>query len=150
MHSTASYTVERDIAAALRDVLFETALDHHDQSDSAESLAELAAGIDRELQQAAEAIELGVTARNQPAKMDDSSSRHNSTNGDRLPETAAQCDQAQERGAVHYRTAYECTICGDSRTVATWRQVCAFVDACPTCGAVARFRAAGSPTPYRT
>jgi len=150
MHSIPSYTVERDIAAALRDWLFETALEHHGEGNSAESLADLAAMIDRELEKETDAIELGVTARTDPASSDDQpglDAQHH--------ESACQLETdhgAPPRGrvSVHYRTPFECTICGDVRTVATDLRVCAFVDACPSCGAMARFTAAGSPTPYKT
>ena len=155
MHSMPSYTIERDIAAALRDWLFETALEHHDETDSAKSLADLAATIDRELQEQPAAIELGVTGQTGPASTHEHSGDDESTGNEQRPNTACQLDDdhtapSQSPVSVHYRTAYECTVCGEVRTVATSRRVCAFVDACPTCGAVARFTAAGNPTPYKT
>lgn len=150
MHSIPSYTIDRDIAAALRDWVFETAIEHHGEGDSAESLADLAAMIDHELQAEPDAIELGVTARTDPASSDDQpelDAQHH--------ESASQLDAddggpSQPRVSVHYRTPFECTVCGDVRTVATARRVCAFVERCPSCGAMARFRAAGNPTPYKT
>ena len=55
----------------------------------------------------------------------------------------------QHRPSVRYRTAYECSVCGGVREVETSLRVCAFVDECPSCGAVARFTAGGIPTPLR-
>jgi predicted RNA-binding Zn-ribbon protein involved in translation (DUF1610 family) len=149
-----SYTVERDIAADLRDWLFETALKHHDETDSAESLADLAAIIDRELQEQPDAIELSVTPRTGPAGSRDTSRDDESTGNDQRPNTAGHLDDdhtAPSQGpvSVHYQTPFECTVCRDVRTLATYRRVCAFVEACPNCGAVARFTAARSPTPYK-
>jgi hypothetical protein len=69
-----SYTVERDIAAALRDWLFETVLEYHDETDSAESLGDLAVMIDRKLQKQTNTIELSVTARLHSVSPHDNSS----------------------------------------------------------------------------
>jgi len=153
MHSMPSYTVERDIAAALRDWMFETALEHHGEGDSTGSLANLAAMLDHELQEQPDAIELGVTADTGSASTHENSSDDNSTGEHQ--DSACQLDDdhtasSQSRVAVHYRTAFESAVCGDVRTVATSRRVCAFVESCPSCDAVARFTAAGNPTPYKT
>jgi hypothetical protein len=51
--------------------------------------------------------------------------------------------------SVRYRTAYECSVCGRVREVETSLRVCAFVDECLSCRAVARFTADGIPTPFR-
>jgi len=51
--------------------------------------------------------------------------------------------------SVRYRTSYECSVCGGVRALETSLRVCAFVDECATCGTVARFTAAGIPTPLR-
>lgn len=53
------------------------------------------------------------------------------------------------RPSVRYRTAYECSVCGGVRELETSLRVCAFVDECANCGAVARFTADGIPTPLR-
>ncbi|MFB6197834.1 MAG: hypothetical protein ABEI52_06135 [Halobacteriaceae archaeon] len=53
------------------------------------------------------------------------------------------------RPSVRYRTAYECSVCGSVREVETSLRVCAFIDECANCGAVARFTADGIPTPFR-
>ena len=55
----------------------------------------------------------------------------------------------QHRPSVRYRTVYECPVCGNVRELETSLRVCAFVDECPSCGAVARFTAGGIPTPLR-
>ena len=144
MQSMPSYTVERDIAAAVRDWMFETALEHHGEGDSAESLADLAAMIDHELQAEPDAIELSVTAQPHAASTDDT------TSDDQPRPDADDGGPSQDRVSVHYRTPFECGVCGDIRTVATDLRVCAFVERCPSCGAVARFTATGNPTPYKT
>jgi hypothetical protein len=55
----------------------------------------------------------------------------------------------QHRPSVRYRTAYECSVCSSVRELETTLRVCAFVDECSSCGAVARFTADGIPTPLR-
>jgi hypothetical protein len=71
MKSVPSVTVERETAATLREWLFEKAVEKRGESDISEPLAELAAAIDGELHEQAEAIELGASARTiQPATRD--------------------------------------------------------------------------------
>jgi len=53
------------------------------------------------------------------------------------------------RPSVRYHTTYECSVCGGIRELETLLRVCAFVDDCASCGTVARFTAAGVPTPLR-
>jgi hypothetical protein len=66
--------------------------------------------------------------------------------------TAASNSRArrQQHGpSIRYRIAYACAVCGGVRTVEISLRVCAFVDECPSCGAVARFTAVTrrKPTP---
>jgi len=81
------------------------------------------------------------------------------TNRERSPTAAAHGKAApaanprtrrqQHRPSVRYRTAYKCSVCSSVRELETSLRVCAFVDECPSCGAVARFPADGIPTPFR-
>ena len=81
------------------------------------------------------------------------------TNRERSPTAAAHGKAApaanprtrrqQHRPSVRYRTAYECSVCSSVRELETSLRVCAFVDECSNCGAVARFTADGLPTPLR-
>ena len=60
------------------------------------------------------------------------------------------CTRRQHHGSsVRYRTAYECSVCGSVRELEISLRVCAFVDQCTSCGAVARFTADGIPTPLK-
>jgi len=70
---------------------------------------------------------------------------HGKTTAASNPRTRRQ----QHRPSVRYRTAYECSVCGSVRELETSLRVCAFVDECPSCGAVARFSSSGIPTPFR-
>ncbi|WP_135806896.1 hypothetical protein [Halorussus marinus] len=70
---------------------------------------------------------------------------HGKTTAGSNPRTRRQ----HHRPSVRYRTAYECSVCGSVRELETSLRVCAFVDECPSCGAVARFTAGGIPTPLR-
>ena len=205
MNSIPSFTVDRETAATLREWLFENAVEKHGESDISEPLANLAAAIDGELHEQAEAVELGASARTtQPttrdASLDDRASVDNHQPNDAdspaepaaldadvsesdriydtLPDSAWQLDQDQpvrnqddspttgshnkEKGTsnphirqqnhrpqVRYRTSYECSVCGEVRELETSLRVCAFVDECMGCGAVARFTAVEIPTPLR-
>ena len=81
------------------------------------------------------------------------------TNRERSPTAAAHGKAApaanprtrrqQHRPSVRYRTAYKCSVCSSVRELETSLRVCAFVDECSNCGAVARFTADGIPTPLR-
>lgn len=53
------------------------------------------------------------------------------------------------RPSVRYRTTFECSVCSGIREVETPLRVCAFVDECTRCGAVARFTVGGIPTPLK-
>jgi hypothetical protein len=205
MNSVPSYTVDRETAAALREWLFEKAVEKHGESDISEPLAELAAAVDGELYEQTEAVELGAWARTVPpadrdASLDDRApvDDHRTDDArtpaeptgldtdvsepdriyDTLPDSAWQLDHEQSttnrerspsatshgkttpsanprtrrqhhRPSVRYRTAYECSVCRNVRELETSLRVCAFVDECPSCGAVARFTAGGIPTPLR-
>jgi hypothetical protein len=205
MKPVPSYTVDRDTAATLREWLFEKAVEKHGESEISEPLAELAAAIDGELYEQAEAVELGAWARTVPptdrdASLDDRApdDKHRPNDArapaepagldtdvsepdriyDTLPDSAWQLDHDQSttnredsptatpqnketaasiphtrrqnhRPSVRYRTSYECSVCGGVREIKTSLRVCAFVDECATCGTVARFAAAGIPTPLR-
>lgn len=70
---------------------------------------------------------------------------HDKTTPSANPRTRRQ----HHRPSVRYRTVYECSVCGNVRELETSLRVCAFVDECPSCGAVARFTAGGIPTPFR-
>ena len=70
---------------------------------------------------------------------------HGKTTAAANPRTRRQ----QHRPSVRYRTAYKCSVCSSVRELETSLRVCAFVDGCPSCGAVARFTAGGIPTPLR-
>lgn len=71
------------------------------------------------------------------------------SHGRATPTATSRTRRQQHRPSVRYRTAYECSVCGSVRELETSLQVCAFVDECPSCGAVARFTAGGIPTPFR-
>ena len=71
------------------------------------------------------------------------------SHGRRTPTATSRTRRQQHRPSVRYRTAYECSVCGSVRELETSLRVCAFVDECPSCGAVARFSAGGIPTPFR-
>jgi hypothetical protein len=73
MNSIPSFTVDRETAATLREWLFENAVEKHGESDISEPLANLAAAIDGELHEQAEAIELGASARTTPPTTRDAS-----------------------------------------------------------------------------
>jgi len=60
------------------------------------------------------------------------------------------CTRRQHHGSsVRYRTAYECSVCGSVRELEISLRVCAFLDQCTSCGAVACFTADGIPTPFK-
>jgi len=205
MNSIPSFTVDRETAAILREWLFENAVEKHGESDISEPLANLAAAIDGELHDQAEAVELSASARTTPpttrgASLDDRASVDNHPPDDAgspaepaafdtdvsepdriydtLPDSAWQLGhdqpvmnqnnspttpsydkkkassnpyirQQNHRPKVRYRTSYECSVCGDVRELETSLRVCAFVDECAGCGAVARFTAIEIPTPFR-
>ncbi|GAA0216877.1 hypothetical protein [Halobellus rufus] len=71
------------------------------------------------------------------------------SHGRATPTATSHTRRQQHRPSVRYRTAYECSVCGSVRELETSLRVCAFVDECPSCGAVARFTAGGIPTPFR-
>ena len=71
------------------------------------------------------------------------------SHGRATPTETSRTRRQQHRPSVRYRTAYECSVCGSVRELETSLRVCAFVDECPSCGAVARFTAGGIPTPFR-
>ncbi|AHG05575.1 hypothetical protein HALDL1_00840 (plasmid) [Halobacterium sp. DL1] len=194
--------VDRETAATLREWLFENAVEKHGESDISEPLANLAAAIDGELHEQAEAVELGASARTTPptsrdASLDDRASVDNHppddadfpaepaafdadasesdhiydtlpdsawqlghdqpvTNQDNSPTTSydkkkatsnPHIRQQNHHPQVRYRTSYECSVCGEIRELETSLRVCAFVDECVGCGAVARFTAVEIPTP---
>ena len=205
MNSIPSFTVDRETAATLREWLFENAVEKHGESDISEPLANLAAAIDGELHEQAEAIELGASARTTPpttrdTPLDDRASVDNHqpddagspaepaafdadisepdriydtlpdsawqlgpdqpvTNQDDSPTTGSHdketvksnphTRQQKHRTQVRYRTSYECSVCGEIRELETSLRVCAFVDECAGCGAVARFTAVEIPTPLK-
>lgn len=66
MNSIPSFTVDRETAAIFREWLFHNAVEKHGESDISEPLAELAAAIDGELHEQAEAVELAASARTIP------------------------------------------------------------------------------------
>ncbi|MFD1600661.1 hypothetical protein ACFSBX_17110 [Halobellus rarus] len=70
---------------------------------------------------------------------------HGKTTAAANPRTRRQ----QHRLSVRYRTTYKCSVCSSVRELETTLRVCAFVDECSSCGAVARFTADGIPTPLR-
>ncbi|MBP2252767.1 ribosomal protein L37AE/L43A [Halarchaeum solikamskense] len=76
-------------------------------------------------------------------------SRTAASHGKATPTATSRTRRQQHRPSVRYRTAYECSVCGSVRELETSLRVCAFVDECPSCGAVARFTAGGIPTPFR-
>jgi len=99
MNSIPSFTVERGTAATLREWLFENAVEKHGESDISEPLAELAAAIDGELHEQAEAIELGATARTVlPANRDASLDDHPPVDDHRIDEgrSSAEIDTFEE------------------------------------------------------
>jgi hypothetical protein len=205
MKAVPSYTVDREIAATLREWLFESAVEKHGESEISEPLAELAAAIDGVLYEEAEAVELGAWTQTDPPSHRDASHVDGSPVGesrsddarepaepdtldmsisrpnriyDTLPDSAWQLDhdqsttnrerpptvashgkaipaanprtrRQQHRPSVRYRTAYKCSVCSSVRELETTLRVCAFVDECSSCGAVARFTAGGIPTPFR-
>ncbi|AZH27296.1 hypothetical protein [Haloplanus aerogenes] len=69
--------------------------------------------------------------------------------GKTTPAANSRIRRQQHRPSVRYHTAYECSVCRNVRELETSLRVCAFVDECPSCGAVARFTAGGIPTPLR-
>ncbi|QZP39298.1 hypothetical protein [Halobaculum magnesiiphilum] len=71
------------------------------------------------------------------------------SHGKATPASNSHTPQQHHRPSVRYRTAYECSVCSSVRELETTLRVCAFVDECPSCGAVARFTAGGIPTPLR-
>jgi hypothetical protein len=71
------------------------------------------------------------------------------SHGRATPTATSRTRRQQHRPSVRYRTAYECSVCGGVRELETSLLVCAFVDECANCGAVARFTADGIPTPLR-
>ncbi len=70
---------------------------------------------------------------------------HGTTTAAANPHTRRQ----QHRPSVRYCTAYKCSVCSSVRELETTLRVCAFVDECPSCGAVARFAVNGIPMPLR-
>lgn len=71
------------------------------------------------------------------------------SHGKTTPSANPRTRRQHHRPSVRYHTAYECSVCGSVRELETSLRVCAFVDECSSCGAVARFTADGIPTPLR-
>ena len=88
MNSIPSFTVDRETAATLREWLFENAVEKHGESDISEPLANLAAAIDGELHEQAEAVELGASARTTPPTTRDASLDNRSSVDNHQPDDA--------------------------------------------------------------
>jgi hypothetical protein len=71
------------------------------------------------------------------------------SHGKTTPISNPRTQRQHHRPSVRYRTAYECSVCSSVRELESSLRVCAFVDECPSCGALARFTAGGIPTPLR-
>jgi len=70
------------------------------------------------------------------------------SHGKATPAANPRTRRQQHRPSVRYRTAYKCSVCSSVRELETTLRVCAFVDECSSCGALARFTADGIPTPF--
>lgn len=88
MNSIPSFTVDRETAATLREWLFENAVEKHEESDISEPLANLAAAIDGELHEQAEAVELGASARTTPPTTRDASLDNHASVDNHKPDDA--------------------------------------------------------------
>jgi len=71
------------------------------------------------------------------------------SHGKATPAANPRTRRQQHRPSARYRTAYKCSVCSSVRELETTLRVCAFVDECSSCGAVARFTADGIPTSLR-
>jgi hypothetical protein len=79
------------------------------------------------------------------SREDSPTTSHDKTTAASNPNTRRQ----HHRPSVRYRTGYKCSVCSSVRELGTTLRVCAFVDECPSCEAVARFTAGGIPTPLK-